>query len=550
MAVKKFLKFDSEKGYLEDKDDINYYATSQMRKVAFGKMIGDFDENGLYVINEKIVEELIKMPKVIVEMVEDADLIRSKVKADTFFHFILTVEDNKASFKLLEKLYYQSNRDFNSGVYSNINEYVLDEMIVPDKDFDRNALYQKYNISTENDSDVLSIFDMDELSLALYYNIVEKLKTNYLVQNELILKEKELEALEADYFESVLGALTEFEEFGAKVTSALQDDLAEKHSFMIISRPFFQQAVNEVLDSNIEQYINTLSPEQRESFLARLREIKADYYQKFKTLLPVEIAQKSGVRFDNNQIIEEGIIGSLAQEIVTKGYTSSDVRKIRINDDELQLAISKIKENVKENEEACKRDNANAKDITKGRELTTKFYKELENKKKTDLLTPDTTIIKSAISENTNNQTVKADNTKKAVAGSSVSVGGKTNKSETKKDAKQVKPAKKADSTQKAGGKSDTAKKGDKKDNKKEDTKAKEQKKENSPLVMYGSGSNFEKKEESTTRLIKPTTEKDKATSNLLDELGGRERGLTKDVKSVRRTDEVYVRSEHHDLTI
>ena len=94
MAVKKFLKFDSEKGYLDNKDDINYFATSQMRKVAFGKMLGDFDENGLYVINSKIVEELIKMPKVIVEMVDGADLVRSKVKADAFFHFILSVEDN------------------------------------------------------------------------------------------------------------------------------------------------------------------------------------------------------------------------------------------------------------------------------------------------------------------------------------------------------------------------------------------------------------------------------------------------------------------------
>ena len=217
MAVKKYLKFDSEKGYLDNKDDINYFATNQLQKVAFGKMLGDFDENGLYVINKKIVEELIKMPKVIVEMVEDADLIRSKVKADAFFHFILTIEGDKAYFKLLEKMHYQSNRDFNSGAYSNINEYVLDEVMIPDRDFDRNALYAKYNISTEGDSDVLSIFDMDELSLALYFNIIEKLKLNYLVQNQLMLKEKEIEALEADYFEAVLTVLGDFADFGVKV---------------------------------------------------------------------------------------------------------------------------------------------------------------------------------------------------------------------------------------------------------------------------------------------------------------------------------------------
>lgn len=409
MALKKFIKFDTEKGYLDNKDDINYFATSQMRHVAFGNMLGDFDENGLYVINQKLVEELIAMPKVIVEIMDDSDLIRSKVKADTFFHFILTVEDNKASLKLLEKMYHQSNRDFNSGVYSDINEYVLDEVIIPDRDFDRNALYEKYNISTENDGEALSIFDMDEVSIALYYNLVHKLKTNYLVQNQLILKEKELEAVEADYFEEVLAVLNEFEEYGAKVRSSLQDNLAEKHSFMIISKPFFQQTINEVLDSCIEQYMHMLSQEQQEEFLSKMRAIKANYYEKFKQLIPVELAVKSGVRFDANQIKEQGIIGSLAQEIATKGFTSSDVRKIVINDDELQLTIARLKEILQENEEACKRDNANAKDITKGRKLTGEFYEELDSKKKTNMLSPDTTLIKSAIDE----KAVKADKQEK-----------------------------------------------------------------------------------------------------------------------------------------
>jgi len=457
MAIKKFIKFDSEKGYLEHKDDINYFATAQMRRVAFGGMLGDFDENGLYVINQKIVEELIKMPKVIVEMVEDADLIRSKVKADTFFHFILTVEDNKASFKLLEKVHYQSNRDFNSGVYSNINEYVLDEVIVPDKDFDRNALYQKYNISTDSDSEVLSIFDMDELSIALYYNIVEKIKINYLVQNELMLKEKEIENIEADYFEAVLELLEEFEEIDQKVVDGLQDDLAEKHNFVIISKPFFQKTINEILDSMIEQYIQDLTTEQKEQFLIRLREIKANYYQQFKKVLPIEIAQKAGVRFDANQIVEESLIGTLAQEITTKGYTSSDVRRIIIKDDELQLSIAKIKEIVKENEEACKRDNAKAKDITKNRKRTAEFYRQLEAKNKVDMLSPDTTLIKAAIGDK---KVAEAKQEKTAAKVDASKVAGKAPAKAAPKKAAAKKPtAKKAAAPKKAATKKPDAKK-------------------------------------------------------------------------------------------
>ena len=410
MAVKKFIKFDSEKGYLDNKDDINYFATNQMRKIAFGKMLGDFDENGLYVVKEKIVEELIKMPKVIVEIVEGADLIRSKVKADTFFHFILTVEDNKASLKLLEKINYQSNRNFNSGTYSNINEYVLDEVIVPDKDFDRNALYEKYNIATENDGEVLSIFDMDELTLALYFNIIEKIKINYLVQNALMLKEKELENIEADYFEAVLNMFEEFRDFGDKVTNSVKQNLAEKHSFVIVSKPFFQHAINEIMDSYIERYLQELSSEEKEQILTRLREIKENYYQKFKTLLPIEIVKKAGIKLGNSQELQ----GELAEEIEPKTFTTSDVRRILINDDELQLSINKIKEMIAEQEEVCKRDNAKAKDILKGREKTSEFYGELEKENKVDILTPDKPLIQTKIEQNVAN---KSDEKAKAVVG-------------------------------------------------------------------------------------------------------------------------------------
>lgn len=467
MAIKKYIKFDSEKGYLDNKDDINYFATHQLRKVAFGRMLGDFDENGLYVINQKIVEELLKMPKVIVEMVEGADLIRSKVKADTFFHFILTVENNQASLKLLEKIYYQSNKDFNSGIYSNINEYVLDEVKVPDKDFDRNALYQKYNISTENDGEVLSIFDMDELSIALYYNIVEKLKVNYLVQNELILKEKQIEKIEADYFEAMLEILVEFEDFGHKVTSGVKKDLAEKHTFVISSKPFFQKTVNEVLDSHIDLCMPELSPEKKETFLSKQRDAKANYYQQFKTIIPMEISKKSGVRFDANQVVDKEVLGDLAQQVTTKGYTSSDVRKIIINEDEKQLSILKTKETVFENEEICKRDNTKAREITKGRKYTTEFYEELKKEEKIDVVN-ETTLIKSAIAENSTL------NEEKSTASVKEEKASKT--SESKKTEK--KPEKKSENKTEKKGEKKPEKKTEKKTGKKEDTKNTEEKKE------------------------------------------------------------------------
>ena len=162
----------------------------------------------------------------------------------------------------------------------------------------------------------------------------------------------------------------------------------------------------------------------KEQVLAKIRGVKAEYYEKFKKILPIEIEQKAGITFDKSQNLEQGE-GGLIKEI-TKGYTLADIRKIVINNDELQLSISKIKEIVKENEEIVKRDNAKAVDITANRPLTTVFYTELEKENKVDILKPDATLIKSAIDEKSDDK--KKDEVKKAekVAGATASKGGAT----------------------------------------------------------------------------------------------------------------------------
>lgn len=414
MAVKKYFKTDSEKGYLENKHDINYFATKQMGKIVFGGMLGDFDENGFYVINQKIVEELIKMPKVIVDMVDGADLIRSKIKFDGFYHFILTVEENTATFSLLEKLQYQSNYNFNSGAYSNINEYVLDQISVPDKDFDRNSLYQKYNISVVDEGDSLSVFDMDELSIAIYFNIIDKIKMNYLTKNQLILKEKEIENVEADYFESVLELLTEFPDIENKVKEDVKNNLNEKRNLIIPNKPFFQKTVNEILDSSLDQFVYTLPSEQRDELLNKLREIKEKYYAEFKQIIPIQINQETGVRFNPIQIEDESIIASLAQQISTKSYTTSDIRKVVINKDDLALTLQKIKEMVEENEKLCIANNTSNSHIIKGRKLVKEFYEDWE-KSKTNLLK---SAVKQDVKEEENliSTVIKTENVKEKVA--------------------------------------------------------------------------------------------------------------------------------------
>ena len=151
MSAKKYFKFDEIDQFLEDQTDINYYATNQVRRVAVGNMLGDYNEQGLYVLDEKLIKELVAMPKVIVDSVGGADLIRSAIKFDSYIHFMLTIEEDKASLILLEKVNFESNVKYNAGSYTNMNEYVLEQVKIPDRDVDKNVVYTKFNISREDE---------------------------------------------------------------------------------------------------------------------------------------------------------------------------------------------------------------------------------------------------------------------------------------------------------------------------------------------------------------------------------------------------------------
>jgi len=323
----------------------------------------------------------------------------------------------------------------------------------------------------------------------------------------------------------MLAILNEYNEFGDIVTKALKNDLSEKHSFVIVSKPFFQKTVNEVLDSFIDLYIQDLPAEKREEILNKIREIKAQYYQKFKALIPIQITQKAGVRFDTNQVVEEGLIDGLIKEIRTKGFTSSDVRKILVKDDELQLSIAKIKEMITENEETCKRNNAKAKDITTGRELTKKFYNDLEKENQVAILKPDTTLIKSAIEEKTDKKEEK-----KITVNSAVSVASSGAKTAPKQGVKKANV--KGGSAQQRSAKKQQPAKSQK--------PAKgEQREANTPSAttgtsgfLYGSG---------TPRA--PQRERDTVAANLLEELMEDDRRVVKDSSKISR-EETFVHTE------
>ena len=194
----------------------------------------------------------------------------------------------------------------------------------------------------------------------------------------------------------------------------MKNNLNEKRNLIIPNKPFFQKTVNEILDSSLDQFVYTLPSEQRDELLNKLREIKEKYYAEFKQIIPIQINQETGVRFNPIQIEDESIIASLAQQISTKSYTTSDIRKVVINKDDLALTLQKIKEMVEENEKLCMANNTSNSHIIKGRKFVKEFYEDWE-KSKTNLLK---SAVKQDVKEEENliSTVIKTENVKENVA--------------------------------------------------------------------------------------------------------------------------------------
>ena len=76
----KYLKQGTEHGYVEDVVEIDKLKFENISQVAFGCMLGDFNNAGEYVVESEIVKELIEMPKRVVDVMENIEICQSFLK--------------------------------------------------------------------------------------------------------------------------------------------------------------------------------------------------------------------------------------------------------------------------------------------------------------------------------------------------------------------------------------------------------------------------------------------------------------------------------------
>ena len=266
-----YLKKDSELGYVEDPAVIEYLKFNNMRHVALNCMLGDFDKDGNYVLSDEIKQELIQMKKYIVESMENIEVCRGELKLDKHISFIVTFESDKATLSLIEKMNYEANFKINSGSYSNMVEYVLDE-VETSGEVNRNAIYSRWNIG-EFDGVVVDVFNAEDSVLQKYFGIINRFKYLLKANEKLLETEKDAEKLEVEYALKVMEILSHYPKLLTAVEKQIKKTFTQKKDFVCIDRPNFAKTINEILDNAINANLSVLKDAERVDFEAELRNI-------------------------------------------------------------------------------------------------------------------------------------------------------------------------------------------------------------------------------------------------------------------------------------
>ena len=281
-----YLKPDSELGYVEDMAEIEFLKFNNLRHSILGCMLGDFDELGSYVVSPEVVKELISMEKYIVETYDNIELCRSTLKLDKQISFIVTLEGNKATLSLIEKLNYEANFTLNSGTYSNINEYVLDT-VETSGEVNRNVLYARWNIKT-NPGNIIDIFNCDDSVLEKYFGIVNRFKYLLRANSMLLKKESIVEEFEADYSKFVLDILQRYPNLNKAIIEDIKTNLKEKKDSISVKKPFFVKSFNELLENAIQKNLSLLTQEEKDEFQKEKRNALVELNIKRQDALEIE----------------------------------------------------------------------------------------------------------------------------------------------------------------------------------------------------------------------------------------------------------------------
>lgn len=250
----KYRRKDVEGGYIYGKTDINYYRQLQSIDILDNKMIGDYNLVGSYIVNRKIIEELIQINKFYTETFANTLFCESENNIGEYgkLKFAVKIFANypkqnfsTAVLQLLEPI----NRA--DGYFQNTNSVDIDTFSEEDTDeFVKRAL-KKFNVDInvgdgkvlkEKTDKVEEILErknyLNELNKMLFNDILKLNKELYIKRIKILSK-------------SVLGK---------KILKKLTEEAYQIEGWFINEdNPAYYKSCNQILDRLLEVYNEKIS---------------------------------------------------------------------------------------------------------------------------------------------------------------------------------------------------------------------------------------------------------------------------------------------------
>lgn len=245
----RYIRRDIDGGILTDKFEIDKYRKQQYLDVVDNLLLGSYNEFGEYEIENEMVEELVKAPKVIESNYENLLFVRTlfPINAFSVINFVVKVTntDQKgyktAILELLEPIYK------GHGLFENTQTTVLNKVFLPDNDAFRTNVYTAFNIIANN-SDEGSKKEYNE---ADYQNIISRKIRLLYVKQKTVGK--------IDYEECYKKNIKELEktEVGKKILEKQNKDEQIAQKYLKVKDNDYKSK-NEILISNIERGYSTI----------------------------------------------------------------------------------------------------------------------------------------------------------------------------------------------------------------------------------------------------------------------------------------------------
>lgn len=282
-----YLKQGTNDNFIIDSAEIVLAKFNNLRFSVLGYMLGDFDERGVYTVDEEIVKELIAMRKYIVSTIDNVEICHSEIRLNRPITFLVTFEEDCATLSLIEKISHEGNYKENGGSVSDINEYVLDR-VETSGIINRAAVYRRWHIG-EFAGNARDIASLDDETKAEFFGLINRFKYLLYTNTLMLEKEEEIEEQEVSYAEEMKKLLARFPKLKAAVEKNVKEKLTEKKDFVRIDKPFVARTINEIVEQAIAENISVLKPKELEEFKAEKHEILNQHNQRMAQIVQAKV---------------------------------------------------------------------------------------------------------------------------------------------------------------------------------------------------------------------------------------------------------------------